>query len=119
MFSISSFKWMSALQMVAFLLKLHIKQDLEEEVDGLPEAESLLNDDKPILYYIIEDYVFPLRTCLMKPQGASSRLLQHWTTSRNYHQSAGGRARLIYGRCRHVIVKAHVLFVAVRRRTAR
>ena len=44
-----------------------MKEVIENCTIGFPAADPLPNDDKPMSYFIIGDYAFPLGTWLMKP----------------------------------------------------
>lgn len=40
---------------------------VEDDRAGVPQPEPLLNDDKPVPYYLVGDDAFELRTWMMKP----------------------------------------------------
>lgn len=45
----------------------HLKEDWENGTLGLPEADELPGDNRPIAYFIVGDDAFPLKKWLMKP----------------------------------------------------
>ena len=66
-----------------------LKEAIEKKVLGLPEAEPLPNDDKPMPFYIAADDAFALKTWLMKP--FSKKNLSKSERIFNYRLSRGRR----------------------------